>query len=542
MSRAFLVAALALVTGCYPQSSSEYDTFPEPVTVAGPPGGEMDPAWGVGDPGAYPGGYADGSYDQSIEPSSDPNDPGYVMGTVSDDEINSTLAGKGEWVWQDDYGWVWRPYATEVGVDFTPYETCGSWVWTDWGWTYACDWDWGWLAFHYGRWGWYDDYWAWQPDYEWSPAWVEWRGGGGYVGWRPLGPTIRDHRGQHVGPKVRDHRTGQGPNIRDHRTHHAMDSHWRFTKIADFGKRIRPNLYRAPAEGLRVTSTVTRPPVRASYQPVHVASLMRGRLALRESMANAGSRTPPASSSPGLSGGLQPPGSAHGAHRGNFGGPRSIGGSDPAVWSPAGQQHPTYRPPRASRPATIQTPTYGTPDRTSTPTPPSHPRPAIDDRPSRPDFDRAPPPPGQPTWTPPSRPRPSYGARPSRPDRAPPQPAWTPPSRPRPNIDDRPRPTWTPPARDTSSRSSGSSWSPPSRSSSSSSSSNSSSSSSKSSGNWSPPSRSSSSSSSSSSGSSRSSGSSWGGSRSSGSSGSSGGSRSSGGGGGWGGGARSHRR
>src|SRR3569623_1147146 len=81
-----------------------------------------------------------------------PQDPGYTMGPVTDGEIDSTLGNYGDWGEDPDYGRVWRPYATVVGVDFTPYETCGSWAWTDWGYSFNCDWDWGWLPFHYGRW------------------------------------------------------------------------------------------------------------------------------------------------------------------------------------------------------------------------------------------------------------------------------------------------------------------------------------------------------------------------------------------------------
>src|SRR5690606_30832615 len=49
----------------------------------------------------------------------------------------------------------------------------------------------GWAPFHYGRWvhtphrGW-----GWVPGYEWGPAWVDWRSGGGYYGWAPMGPSI----------------------------------------------------------------------------------------------------------------------------------------------------------------------------------------------------------------------------------------------------------------------------------------------------------------------------------------------------------------
>ena len=77
-------------------------------------------------------------------------------------------------------------------ADFRPYNTGGHWVWTDeYGWMWASEYAWGWAPFHYGRWV-FDDYygWMWVPGYEWSPAWVEWRTGGDYFGWAPLGPGV----------------------------------------------------------------------------------------------------------------------------------------------------------------------------------------------------------------------------------------------------------------------------------------------------------------------------------------------------------------
>ena len=272
----------------------------------------MDPGYGYGQPGygypqqqpqavayngpdqpGYPQGYAPGYPDgtqpgtedqaaeatangdvssaQEPEPSTDPNAAGYDMGQVDDAEIDATLDGYGTWEESDDYGRVWRPDTTAVGVDFTPYETCGSWLWSDAGWNFSCDYSWGWLPFHYGRWGWFDGYWGWQPGNRWSAGAVEWRGGGGYTGWRPLAPIIRDHRGD-------GHNT---PTFHDHRTHEviARDSQWRFTRDGDFGKgHIRGHLFQDPAEGLRATASVSRPSIKANYAPVSSASIMRARL------------------------------------------------------------------------------------------------------------------------------------------------------------------------------------------------------------------------------------------------------------------------
>ena len=275
-----LLGSAMLFVGCIPQQPAQ-STMPEPVQTSGPPGGSMDPQYGYqqppqqypqqypqGDPQAQdPQGYAQGpgpqveadvefSGDQIPEPSTDPNAPGYATGDVDDNEIDQTLADNGDWIQDDDYGRVWRPDTTAVGVDFTPYETEGSWVWSDAGWNYSSGYSWGWLPFHYGRWGWFGNYWGWVPGHKWSPGAVEWRHGGGYVGWRPLGPDVNGH-----------HLAGH-------------DSHWRFSAENEFGRsQIRGHLFNNPAEGLRVTRSVGSLPIKGNYTPVGSASVMRGRLA-----------------------------------------------------------------------------------------------------------------------------------------------------------------------------------------------------------------------------------------------------------------------
>jgi len=98
------------------------------------------------------------------------------------------LSYHGDWIDNAEYGYVWRP---NVGSDFRPYYTNGRWVMTQYGNTWVSDFEWGWAPFHYGRW-YYDNYdgWLWIPDTEWGPAWVDWRTGGGYYGWAPMGPRI----------------------------------------------------------------------------------------------------------------------------------------------------------------------------------------------------------------------------------------------------------------------------------------------------------------------------------------------------------------
>nr|MBA3540977.1 hypothetical protein [Deltaproteobacteria bacterium] len=203
--------------------------------------------------------YSDESlYDQGY---TDPGygDPNAAIGTINDEVIASTLSPYGTWIQDPQYGRVWRPDPQYVGTDFTPYESCGQWTYTEYGWTFNCDeWDWGWLPFHYGQWDWFEPgYWGWVPDYTWSPAWVDWRSGNDYIGWRPARP-LRSIR--------------RGPIYRDH----DRDRHWIFTRREHFhGARIRPYAVRN-REPLRYTAPVTAPPIRGERR-VNVRSIMQGR-------------------------------------------------------------------------------------------------------------------------------------------------------------------------------------------------------------------------------------------------------------------------
>ncbi|MEN6538048.1 MAG: DUF6600 domain-containing protein, partial [Mizugakiibacter sp.] len=108
----------------------------------------------------------------------------------------------GSWTEVREYGHVWFP-ATVVD-DWAPYRY-GHWAWIDpWGWTWVDDAPWGFAPFHYGRWVYVDSRWGWAPGPRYvrpvyAPALVAfvggsgWNlsigfGGGGPVGWFPLGP------------------------------------------------------------------------------------------------------------------------------------------------------------------------------------------------------------------------------------------------------------------------------------------------------------------------------------------------------------------
>lgn len=96
------------------------------------------------------------------------------------------LAPYGTWIEINRGVVVWRP--TVIRRDWMPY-TIGGWVWTSDGWYWDSYEPFGYITFHYGRW-FYDDFygWLWYPDYEWAPAWVEWRYDNDYIGWAPLHP------------------------------------------------------------------------------------------------------------------------------------------------------------------------------------------------------------------------------------------------------------------------------------------------------------------------------------------------------------------
>ena len=181
----------------------------------------------------------DVTYDISTDPQDQQYDDGYDANAYQ--EFESDLAPYGTWEDVPEYGHVWIPSTTEVGYDFTPYDTDGHWVDSEYGWTWDSDYDWGWAPFHYGRWMILSGYgWCWMPGTTWGPAWVHWRWGGGYVGWAPMGP-----RGVVIGPP------------------HGVRSPWRFTVANQLGA-VRPHYLPSRA----VAS------VWASTQPIHNVSTL----------------------------------------------------------------------------------------------------------------------------------------------------------------------------------------------------------------------------------------------------------------------------
>lgn len=122
---------------------------------------------------------------------------------VSPDVVGyEDLDDNGEWSADPSYGNVWFP---RVYAGWAPYHD-GRWVWiSPWGWTWVDDAPWGYAPFHYGRWVALRGRWAWVPGpiavrAVYAPALVAFiggsgfgvsisvGGGGGNVGWFPLGP------------------------------------------------------------------------------------------------------------------------------------------------------------------------------------------------------------------------------------------------------------------------------------------------------------------------------------------------------------------
>ena len=104
-------------------------------------------------------------------------------------QFERVLRPYGTWVDDVTLGRVWVPSSAIVGADFVPYATNGTWVLTDYGWTWRSAWDWGWAPFHFGRWLMRSRAeWCWVPGTLWAPAWVAWRVGRDYAAWAPLPP------------------------------------------------------------------------------------------------------------------------------------------------------------------------------------------------------------------------------------------------------------------------------------------------------------------------------------------------------------------
>lgn len=93
----------------------------------------------------------------------------------------------GEWLWDDLYGYVWRPYIDNGRYPWgwTPYYY-GSWSFTGGQMFWVPQEPWGWIPYHLGIWQWDKKLgWVWMPGSMFAPAWVAWDFYFGYASWRP---------------------------------------------------------------------------------------------------------------------------------------------------------------------------------------------------------------------------------------------------------------------------------------------------------------------------------------------------------------------
>jgi len=93
----------------------------------------------------------------------------------------------GEWLWDDLYGYVWRPFIDNGTYPWgwTPYYA-GRWSYSGGQMFWVPEEPWGWIPYHLGIWQWDKKHgWVWLPGSMFAPAWVTWDFYFGYACWRP---------------------------------------------------------------------------------------------------------------------------------------------------------------------------------------------------------------------------------------------------------------------------------------------------------------------------------------------------------------------
>jgi len=93
----------------------------------------------------------------------------------------------GEWLWDDFYGYVWRPFIDNGAYPWgwRPYYA-GRWSYSGGQMFWVPDEPWGWIPYHLGIWQWDKKHgWVWLPGSMFAPAWVTWDFFFGYASWRP---------------------------------------------------------------------------------------------------------------------------------------------------------------------------------------------------------------------------------------------------------------------------------------------------------------------------------------------------------------------
>ena len=93
----------------------------------------------------------------------------------------------GEWLWDDLYGYVWRPFYNQnyPGGTWQPY-IYGNWTSVNDQLFWVPGEPWGWIPYHLGIWQWDKKLgWVWLPGSLFAPAWATWDFFMGFYTWRP---------------------------------------------------------------------------------------------------------------------------------------------------------------------------------------------------------------------------------------------------------------------------------------------------------------------------------------------------------------------
>ncbi|MCJ7579945.1 MAG: FecR domain-containing protein [Candidatus Aminicenantes bacterium] len=94
----------------------------------------------------------------------------------------------GEWLWNDIYGYVWRPFTNDQypSGDWMPYQY-GMWRRINDDLFWVPQESWGWVPYHLGVWVWdKKSGWLWLPGRAFAPSWASWNFYNGYFSWRPI--------------------------------------------------------------------------------------------------------------------------------------------------------------------------------------------------------------------------------------------------------------------------------------------------------------------------------------------------------------------
>ncbi len=93
----------------------------------------------------------------------------------------------GEWLWDDLYGYVWRPFIDNMAYPWgwSPYYY-GQWSYAAGQMFWVPQEPWGWIPYHLGVWQWDAKRgWFWLPGSMFAPAWAAWDFYFGFAAWRP---------------------------------------------------------------------------------------------------------------------------------------------------------------------------------------------------------------------------------------------------------------------------------------------------------------------------------------------------------------------